>query len=345
MNTNIIQEIIKEKSGGLWWSESEIEILNKYGKIFNPQNLDNLTSEDFKSFLLIKNNKHWEGIHRQGNLITSDMNKLRHYLHLLLNEKIPLQERLDQLFDKNNKLYIKGLGRAVITPILLVVYPQKYGVWNTKSEEALKKINLFPQLKSSDAFADNYIKVNDVLLELASQNNVSLWVLDGVLGEIAGKGPFEIKSDEEKIEEEAEEVGISDFSNFAMESHLEDFIISNWDRTNFGDKYKLIYDEGGDLLSKQYRTSVGPIDILAISKDDKEYLVIELKKGRTTDAVVGQILRYMTWIRENLAKENIVKGVVIVLETDDKLIYSLKSLTDVSLYTYKVDFKLNKENK
>ena len=43
----------------------EDEVMKRYGYIFHPRNLDNLKKEDFKSFLLMKNNKHWEGIHRQ----------------------------------------------------------------------------------------------------------------------------------------------------------------------------------------------------------------------------------------------------------------------------------------
>lgn len=132
-------------------------------------------------------------------------------------------------------------------------------------------------------------------------------------------------------------------ADFGMESHLEDFLIANWSKTIFGQNYDLIYEEG-DLVSQQYQTAVGEIDILAISKDQQEYLVIELKKGRTSDAVVGQILRYMNWIKENLAKEKMVKGAIIILETDTKLSYSLKGREDIHLYTYEVNFKLNLRN-
>jgi hypothetical protein len=108
----------------------EKEVIQKYGTIFNPVNLDNLTKEDFKSFLLLKNNRHWEGIHRQGNIITADMDKLRKGLKILLDESKNIKERLNFLFPPNKPNYIKGLGRAIVTPILLVVYPNKYGVWN-----------------------------------------------------------------------------------------------------------------------------------------------------------------------------------------------------------------------
>jgi len=40
-------------------------------------------------------------------------------------------------------------------------------------------------------------------------------------------------------------------------------------------------------------TNAGTIDILAISNDRKKLLVVELKRGRVSDVVVGQLLRYM----------------------------------------------------
>ncbi|MHB8362872.1 MAG: endonuclease NucS domain-containing protein [Patescibacteria group bacterium] len=338
-----IKRIIQEKSHDQWWVDSERKVLEKYGEIFSSKNLDHLTKDEFKSFLLIKNNLHWEGIHRQGNLVTLDMKKLKLFLKELLDEDIPIEKRLNTLFNKNNTLYIKGIGKAVLTPILLVVYPQKYGVWNSRSEEALKKLDLFPAFSTKDTFAKKYLKVNDILLGLSAEYKISLWNLDGVLGEISGFGPFEKKSNEELIQDDAEKLGIIDVPNFGMEKHLEDFIIENWDKTVFGEKYTLIENDG-DLTSQQYRTAVGPIDILAKLKDDSGYLVIELKKGKTSDAVVGQILRYMSWVKENLAKGKTVEGVIVVFDTDENLKYSLKTLEDISLYTYQVDFKLNKKN-
>ncbi|MFH1547604.1 MAG: endonuclease NucS domain-containing protein [bacterium] len=343
MDQDLIQKIILEKSNDPWWLESEKKIVGKYGQMFNPINLDRLTKDDFKSFLLIKNNLHWEGIHRQGNLITSDMEALKRYLKYLLNEEIPIREKLSQVFNAKGGYVIKGLGKAVITPILLVVYPTKYGVWNTRSETALKKLNLFPKFLPKDSFADKYLKVNEVILDLAPKYNISLWQLDGIFGEISGNGPFgSTQSEEEIVEEEVQEHGVVDLANFGMESHLEDFLIANWNKTIFGKKYELIYEEG-DLTSQQYQTPIGEIDILAKAKNGEEFLVIELKKGRTSDAVVGQILRYIAWVREKIANNKAVKGAIVVLDMDEKLKYALKELKNIALYTYQVNFKLTEQ--
>jgi restriction system protein len=94
---------------------------------------------------------------------------------------------------------------------------------------------------------------------------------------------------------------IEDPSAFAMEKHLEDFLVQNWAQTDLGGEYD-IYEEEGERVGHQYATDTGPLDILAISKDKKKLLVVELKKGRASDAVVGQALRYMGYVQEELAE-------------------------------------------
>src|SRR3990167_4335621 len=134
MNVSI-EKIIREKAvNDPWWQgTSEQQVVGKYGQLFHPKNLDGLTKENFKSFLLIKNNLHWEGIHRQGNIITADMVALRKFLKYILDDNTPVEKRLNTEFIENGGYWVKGIGRAIITPILMLVYPNKYGVWNTKS--------------------------------------------------------------------------------------------------------------------------------------------------------------------------------------------------------------------
>ena len=72
---------------------------------------------------------------------------------------------------------------------------------------------------------------------------------------------------------------VEDPSVFALEKHLEDFLVQNWKQTELGKDYD-IYEEDGELVGQQYPSDTAPIDILAISKDKKSLLVVELKKGR-----------------------------------------------------------------
>ena len=74
-----------------------------------------------------------------------------------------------------------------------------------------------------------------------------------------------------------------------MEKHLEDFLVMNWAQTDLGKTFD-IYEEDGESVGQQYQTDTGPLDILAVSMDKSQLLVVELKKGRASDVVVGQTL-------------------------------------------------------
>lgn len=127
---------------------------------------------------------------------------------------------------------------------------------------------------------------------------------------------------------------------FALEKYLEDFMVDNWDKIDFGEKLKIFVDENGNIGKQYYTDEAGYIDILAKDKDG--FVVIELKKGRKNDEVIGQVLRYMGWVRRNIAKENEkVRGVVIVREKDKKLEYALQEVGEkVRAKIYSISFKL-----
>jgi hypothetical protein len=66
---------------------------------------------------------------------------------------------------------------------------------------------------------------------------------------------------------------------FVFERHLEDFMAKNFDAI-FEGKLKLCHDPAQNEPGQQYETGeVGRIDLLAQSMDEKEFVVIELKKG------------------------------------------------------------------
>jgi restriction system protein len=132
---------------------------------------------------------------------------------------------------------------------------------------------------------------------------------------------------------------VEDPSAFAMEEHLEDFLVKNWAQTELGREYH-IYEEDGEK-AQQYQTDTGPLDILAISKDKKRLLIVELKKGRASDAVVGQTLRYMSFVQDELAeKDQTVHGIIIALEDDQRIRRALAMVSNIRFCRYQVNFKL-----
>ena len=168
---------------------------------------------------------------------------------------------------------------------------------------------------------------------IGTVSNVTRYA-DEIEALVSGCRPASIISTDETIE---------DPSIFALEKHLEDFLVQNWHHTELGKHYD-IYEEDGEKVGQQYPSDTGPIDILAISKNKKEILVVELKKGRVSDVAVGQVQRYMGYVKEELAEKNQeVKGVIIAFEDDVKINRALSVAPNIDFYTYKIHFELKKK--
>lgn len=146
---------------------------------------------------------------------------------------------------------------------------------------------------------------------------------------------------EQQAIEEKEEVVAIQKTEFSLEKHLEDFLLRNWESTELGKRFELIEEEG-DIVSPQFRTDVGNIDLLVRDKETKQFVVIELKKGQTSDDTVGQLARYMGWVKEHLKNSKDVKGVIIASAEDKRLKYAVKAIPNCELLLYKVNFYLEK---
>jgi len=146
------------------------------------------------------------------------------------------------------------------------------------------------------------------------------------LGQVKLEGRGEVEDQAGQcVEGETEGV---DQTAFALERYLEDFVVSNF-AAIFKGKLRIYEDANADgqqyvADGQQYVTDIGPIDILAVESDSGSFVVIELKKGRPSDQFVGQILRYVGWVKKNLCKGGeAVKGLVICSgDPDPKLTYA-----------------------
>jgi hypothetical protein len=128
-------------------------------------------------------------------------------------------------------------------------------------------------------------------------------------------------------------------TEFALESHLEDFIDKNWIMIDFGSPLVRYTTEDQD--GRQFPAGPWSIDFLCLDKEKGDFVVLELKRGKSSDSTVGQVLRYMGWVAENLAKPSQrIRGIIIAKEVDEALRYAVKSTADVSILTYRIDFKL-----
>ncbi|MCP4231349.1 MAG: DUF1016 family protein [bacterium] len=129
-------------------------------------------------------------------------------------------------------------------------------------------------------------------------------------------------------------------SEFALEAHLEEFIYNNWPNIGWGSKLELYRTEEQD--GRQFPAGLWSIDFLAKDEKTNDLVVIELKKGKTSDAIIGQINRYINWVKENVAEpEQDVRGIIVAKEVDEALKYGIKGLDWIDVKTYQVDFRLH----
>ncbi len=127
---------------------------------------------------------------------------------------------------------------------------------------------------------------------------------------------------------------------FELEWQLRDFISHNLESLKLEGKPLRLYVDSQGRDGVEYPTGVGPIDILALNSDDS-FVIFELKRGRVADRAIGQISRYMGWIKKNLAKGKMVKGIIVAKSISSNLRHAIVAVPNVSLFEYEIAFSLN----
>ncbi|MES2844240.1 MAG: hypothetical protein V4747_04335 [Pseudomonadota bacterium] len=82
--------------------------------------------------------------------------------------------------DTNAYFMVRGVDAATLTSILLLAYPERYGVWNGTSEPEMRERGVWPTFTHGASEGEKYEIVNTVLLQLARDLNVDLWTLDAL---------------------------------------------------------------------------------------------------------------------------------------------------------------------
>jgi len=318
-------------------------VLARYQPIFSQEALSNLSAGDFQSFLLFKNNHHWTGLHRKGPQICENLEGLRAALLGLHNQSRPIAERVDAALDGVNYL-----GKGTLTAVLHVMYPADFGVWNRTSEDSLKKLQAWPMFGHGASPGKRYAAINDVLRQLAAALGVDLWVLDALLWRAAAAadpaGMKHLPSADPVIAEDEPDLE----QKFGLEKYLHEFLRDNWSGTELGKNWTIYVDAGEDAGFKYSCGSLGQIDLLARHKNGRDWLVVELKRDQSGDATVGQLLRYMGFVRYNpnlAAETDRVFGLIIAHSLDEKLHYAVSNVPNVAVHTYQVDFRLGPPTK
>ena len=137
--------------------------------------------------------------------------------------------------------------------------------------------------------------------------------------------------------EEDDENGQSlEGKEFAYERDLQNFLAKN---LSLIDKGLRLYEEE-DITGIEFPVGSRRVDILAVDKKNA-YVVIELKVSKGYDRVIGQLLRYMGWIKKYHAdSDQKVRGVIVAREISEDLLLACSEIPDIELYEYELSISL-----
>ena len=91
------------------------------------------------------------------------------------------------------------------------------------------------------------------------------------------------------------------------------------------------------LLSRGHETDVGTIDAL-YEAEDGTLVVVETRRGRRQDELIGQLLRYMGWLQVHLEKP--ARGIIVLSESDEPPEYAVAAADNVKMLYYRISFEL-----
>jgi hypothetical protein len=123
-------------------------------------------------------------------------------------------------------------------------------------------------------------------------------------------------------------------TEFAYEDDLRNYLAKNLQMIE--SRLILYEDEAEGITGIQFPVGGRFIDILAVSSKG-DFVVIELKVSRGHERGVGQIARYMGWVRKNLAEtDQDVRGVIVARQISQDLVLACSELPNVRLFEYQL---------
>lgn len=128
-------------------------------------------------------------------------------------------------------------------------------------------------------------------------------------------------------------------SQFSLEKDLQRYLADNLQLIEPG--LTLFQDE--EITGFEYPAGGGRrIDILAKDRLGG-FVVLELKVEKGYDRVVGQLLRYVNWVRKELAEPGQrVRGIIVCRSMSEDLILACSGIKDVELFEYRLQVTVSK---
>lgn len=256
-----------------------------------------------------------------------------------------------RIYDKSAKALIKDMVEAWELKPGQVFTTSRALEWFAQNYPLLKPRGIFANLilcstndknrlhhPSMSEEDDLLFKVGSGQFRLYEPGKDPAPIHEMVEGDVALQEAASTDSDLEEGDEEASELS-SGSTQFLLEKDLQNYLAKNLEVIEAGLK---LY-ENEDLKVIEADAGNGRrIDILA--QDVKGgIVVIELKVSRGYDRVVGQLLRYMNWVRLELAEQGQrVRGIIVCRTMSEDLRLACASMKDVELFEYKLSVAVSK---
>jgi len=349
INDVALEEVIS-KWKTFEYSEEEqkmiIEARNKFKSIFTEEKIKNLKPEEY--FLgkgKKENNLSYEleygtlelGSIRGGSKLKygyeKDFNKIKQLLMYILdfkdelktfyNENGELSEKAKKICKDSQEITGLKTGRTIIGKLLSIYYPKTFIPIFTDQDYLLEKLidNYTPKEIGSELFLNNnflLIRIKESMVEKIPDSSDVELSNDKFMKFLYYCFPKEIKP-----------LPPSEESFETLEyQHYQTLIHKNFSRL-FKDELKYFDEESQNEHNGQYITEdAGTMDFLCLDKENN-FMVIELKR-RATDVTVGQLCRYMGWVKQTYCQDGReVRGLILADEKDKNLTYALNILSDV----------------
>lgn len=154
-----------------------------------------------------------------------------------------------------------------------------------------------------------------------------------VEGDVAREEALTGESDEDQVDGAGEALPGS--SEFLLEKDLQNYLARNLEVIEPG--LRLYVDESEAITGMEVEAGNGRrIDILAIDRNNG-LVVLELKVSKGYDRVVGQLLRYVNWVRKELADPGQqVRGIIICRNMSEDLRLACAGMPNIELVEYQL---------
>lgn len=307
------------------WREQESAAFNSFNSLVDETNFkrgENLTAEQLDKIFTLARELVSNRMLGRNLYEINGIENFNQCLRDLLYDERALIERVHEF------LNLRGVGLQMVSQFLCLMNPREYPLVTiptlevlaldaTQLHSAYQKCLVENQVSSAKKYNDSaieYLRQSTIFREIKTIINVDLYTEINNFLWLAYK---QIGGEEERYS-----------TSVSLERDLRDYLANNTH----------LIGKGLKLIQTEYPTAAGQIDILC--KDSRgNYVAIETKKGRESDKVVGQILRYIGSLKSEGKK---ARGIIILHDRDERMDFAVAPISQLmKTKYYKVRFEIS----